>query len=183
MAGNAAMHGAAGPPAPVRTARRSPPVAGAIALPARRARRTPGGGASRRRALTESLVVVVRPAFALLMLVAVAGCSGEGHAQARPSRPLVIPTPSSSPTGTPRPARPGTVCGKITTITGARARVVVVRGRPTCAEAMRVFQKYNDPGTPAEGTAGLVVIDHWTCETRRTVTTCTGRLGAIRTQR
>ncbi len=126
--------------------------------------------------------MVVRPAFALLVLVAVAGCSGAGHAQARPSRPLVIPTPSSSPTGTPRPARPGTVCGPITTITGARARVVVVHGRPTCAEAMRIFQKYNDPDTQAEGTAALVVIDRWTCETRRTVQTCTGRRGTIRTQ-
>lgn len=124
--------------------------------------------------------MVVRPAFALLVLVAVAGCSGAGHAQARPSRPLVIPTPSSSPTGTPRPARPGTVCGPITTITGARARVVVVRGRPTCAEAMRIFQKYNDPDTPAEGAAGLVVIDGWTCETRRTTTTCVSRSAAIR---
>lgn len=116
------------------------------------------------------------------MLLAVAGCSGKGQAQARPNRPLVIPTPSSSPTGSPRPARPGTVCGPIATITGARARVVVVRGRPTCAEAMRVFQTYNDPGTPAEGAAGLVVIDRWTCATRRTVQTCTGRLGKIRTQ-
>jgi hypothetical protein len=125
--------------------------------------------------------VVVRPAFALLMLIAVAGCSSGHRPSARPSRPLVIPTPSPSPTGKPRPARPGTECGQVTTVTGGQARVQVVRGRTTCVEAMRVFEKYNDPDTPAEGTAGLVVIDHWTCETRGGITTCTSKAATIRT--
>jgi hypothetical protein len=79
-------------------------------------------------------------------------------------------------------ARPGSVCGQITTISGARARVVAVRGRTTCAEAMRVFQKYNDPATQAEGSAALAVIGHWTCETRRAISTCTSKTAAIRTR-
>jgi len=110
------------------------------------------------------------------MLLALAGCSSGGHPRQRPSGPpLVIPKPSATPTGRPRPARAGAVCGRVTTVGGAPARVVVVRGRTTCAEALRVFREYNDPATPAEGTAGLAVIDHWTCETRGTVTSCTLR--------
>jgi hypothetical protein len=126
--------------------------------------------------------VVVRPAFALFLVIAVAGCSSEHRPQARPSRPLVIPTPSPSPTGRPRPALPGTECGQVTTVTGGHARVQVVRGRTTCAEATRIFERYNDPGTPAEGLAGLVVIDDWTCGTRGTITTCTSRTATIRTR-
>ncbi|MFL6054781.1 MAG: hypothetical protein ACJ72W_17950 [Actinoallomurus sp.] len=126
--------------------------------------------------------MVVRAAFALLTLIAVAGCSSEHHPQARPSLSLVIPTPTPSPTGRPRLARPGEECGQVTTVTGGHARVQVVRGRTTCVEAMQVFQKYNDPDTPAEGTAGLVVIGHWTCGTQRTVTTCTSRVATIRTR-
>lgn len=107
------------------------------------------------------------------MMLALAGCGAGGHPRQRPSGPpLVIPKPSASPTGKPRPAHPGAVCGQVTTVSGAPARVVVIRGRTTCAEALRIFRKYNDPATPAEGTAGLAVIDHWTCETRRTVITC-----------
>lgn len=117
-----------------------------------------------------------------MMLIAVAGCSGDAHPQVRPSRPLAIPTPSPSLTGSPRPARPGSVCGQVTTISGARARVIVVRGRTTCAEAMQIMEKYHDPDTPAEGVAGLVVIGHWTCETRRTITTCTSQRATIRSR-
>ncbi|MCO6003788.1 hypothetical protein NE236_02240 [Actinoallomurus purpureus] len=126
--------------------------------------------------------MVVRPAFILLLLIAVAGCSSEHHPQARPSQSLVIPTPTPSPTGKPKPARAGTECGQVTTVTGRHARVQVVRGRTTCVEAMRIFEKYNDPDTPAEGTAGLVVIDHWTCGTRGTATTCTSVAATIRTR-
>lgn len=67
-------------------------------------------------------------------------------------------------------------------MTGTHVRVQVVRGRTTCVEAMRVFEKYNDPDTPAEGTAGLVVIGHWTCETRGAITTCVSRTATIRTR-
>lgn len=124
--------------------------------------------------------MLVRRGSVLLLLVALAGCSGGTHRQAHSSGPpLVIPQPSHSPTGRPRPARPGTVCGRINTVTGAQARVIVVRGRTTCAEALRIFRKYNDPATPAEGTAGLVVIDHWTCETQRGVSRCTSRATVI----
>jgi hypothetical protein len=120
--------------------------------------------------------------MSLLMVLALAGCAAGEHPKQRPSGPtLVIPKPSPSPTGRPRPARPGTVCGQVTTVSGSQARVVVVRGRTTCAEALRVFRKYNDPATPAEGTAGLAVIDHWTCETRGTITTCTLKTARIET--
>jgi hypothetical protein len=116
----------------------------------------------------------------VVVLLAAAGCSGGGHPQPpAPHQSLVIPAPSQSPTGRPRPARPGSVCGQVTTVAGAQARVIVVKGRTTCAEAMRVFDKYNDPATPAEGTAGLAVIGHWTCETRHTATTCTSRTTTI----
>jgi hypothetical protein len=126
--------------------------------------------------------VLVRRGLALLTLLALAGCSSGTHPGHRSSgAPLVIPKPS--PTGKPRPARPGTVCGQITTVTGAHARVVVVRGVTTCAEALRVLGKYNDPATPAEGTAGLAVIDHWTCETRRAVTTCVKKAVTIESRR
>ena len=117
--------------------------------------------------------MVARRGLILLSALALAGCSSGTHAEKRPSGPpLVIPRPSASPTGRPTPARPGTVCGQVTAVTGAPARVIVVRGRTTCAEALRIMRKYHDPGTPAEGTAGLIVIDHWNCGTRRTVTTC-----------
>ena len=127
--------------------------------------------------------MVVRRGLALLTLLVLAACSAGGHPKQRPSGPpLVIPKPSPSPTGRPHAARPGEVCGKITTIAGASARVVVVRGRTTCATALRVLTKYNDPAVPAEGTAGLAVIDHWTCQTRRTVTTCTLRSTVIQSR-
>jgi hypothetical protein len=115
------------------------------------------------------------------MLLALAGCSAGGHPkQQRPSGPpLVIPKPSPSATGRPRPVGAGAVCGRVTTVTGSPARVVVVKGRTTCAEALRVFRKYYDPATPAEGSAGLAVIDHWTCETRLTVSTCTLKVTTI----
>jgi hypothetical protein len=120
------------------------------------------------------VTVVVRRGVILLTLIAVSGCGGGGKpAASKPSQPLIIPTPTPTPTGRPHPARPGTVCGEVKTVTGARARVSVVRGRVTCDETMRVFEKYNDPATPAEGTAGLAVIGHWTCETRGTITRCT----------
>jgi hypothetical protein len=124
--------------------------------------------------------VVTRRALSLLILLALAGCGAGGHPRQQPSGPpLAIPAPSHSSTARPRPVRAGTACGKITTVSGGSARVVVARGRTTCAEALRVLDKYNDPATPAEGSAGLAVIDHWTCETRRTVTTCTLRATAI----
>jgi hypothetical protein len=115
------------------------------------------------------------------MLLAVAGCSAGGTAkQQRPSGPpLVIPKPSPSSTGRPRPVGAGAFCGRVTTVTGSPARVVVVKGRTTCAEALRVFGKYFDPATPAEGSAGLAVVDHWTCETRLRTTTCTLRATSI----
>jgi hypothetical protein len=70
----------------------------------------------------------------------------------------------------------------VITVAGAPATVIVVKGRTTCAEAMKVFEKYNDPSTPAEGSAGLAVIGHWTCETRHTATTCTSRTATIQTR-
>lgn len=115
-----------------------------------------------------------------LLLLAAAGCSGGHAATPRPTASLTIPRPSPSATGRPRLVRAGAQCGEITTISGARARVTVVRGHTTCAEALRVFQKYNDPGTPAEGTAGLVVIGQWTCQTRRATTGCASRAATIR---
>jgi hypothetical protein len=113
--------------------------------------------------------------LALLMLLALAGCSAGGHPKQQRSSgpPLVIPKPSQSPTGRPRPVGAGTVCGRVTTVVGDPARVVVLKGRTTCAEALRVFRKYYDPATPAEGSAGLAVIDHWTCGSRLKVSTCT----------
>lgn len=120
-----------------------------------------------------------------ILALAMGGCSADAPPRRtqRPSGPpLAIPKPSASPVGRPRPAGPGTVCGQITTVNGSPARVIVVRGRTTCAMALRVFRKYNDPATPAEGTAGLAVIDHWTCETRRTVTACTLRATEIQTR-
>lgn len=119
--------------------------------------------------------MVVRHGLALLTVLALAGCSAGGNAkQQGPSGPpLVIPKPSPSSTGRPRPAGAGAACGRVTTVTGAPARVVVAKGRTTCAEALRVFRKYYDPATPAEGSAGLAVIDHWTCETRLKISTCT----------
>lgn len=116
-----------------------------------------------------------------MALLALTGCSSGGPTrQQKPSGPpLVIPKPSAAPTGRPRPVGAGTVCGRVTTVTGAPARVVVVRGRTTCAEALRVFRKYSDPATPAEGTAGLAVIDRWTCESRLKVSTCTLRATTI----
>jgi hypothetical protein len=118
---------------------------------------------------------------ALLVLVPLAGCGG-GHAVRRerpPGPPLVIPTPSRTPTGPPRPALAGAVCGKVKTIGGYPARVVVTKGRTTCAQALRVFHAYYDPATPAEGSAGLAVIDHWTCSSRLKTTTCTLRATTI----
>jgi hypothetical protein len=115
------------------------------------------------------------------MLLAVAGCSAGGNTkQQRPSGPpLVIPKPSPSSTGRPRPVGAGAFCGRVTTVSGSPARVVVARGRTTCAEALRVFHKYYDPATPAEGSAGLVVIDHWTCSSHLRVSTCTLRVTTI----
>jgi hypothetical protein len=125
--------------------------------------------------------VAVRHGLALLILLALAGCSAGGDPkQQRPTGPpLVVPRPSPSSTVRPRPVGAGTACGRVTTVTGAPARVVVAKGRTTCAEALRVFHKYFDPATPAEGTAGLAVIDHWTCETRQAITTCTLRATRI----
>ena len=116
-----------------------------------------------------------------MTLLALAGCSAGGHPRAqRPTAPaLVIPEPSKSSTGRPRPVGAGAVCGRVTTVSGAPARVVVVRGHTTCAEALRVFRKYYDPATPAEGSAGLAVVDHWTCETRGRVGGCTLRATTI----
>jgi hypothetical protein len=122
--------------------------------------------------------VLVRRGWILLTLLALIGCS-----KAQPQRehavgpPLSIPKPS--PTGRPHPARPGTVCGQVTTVSGGQARVVVVKGRVTCAEALRVLDKYNDPTTPAEGAAQLAVVDHWTCQTQRALTTCTLKAATI----
>jgi hypothetical protein len=126
--------------------------------------------------------VVVRRGLALATLVALAGCSAGGHSPQRqqPSGPpLAIPEPSRSPTARPRPAPAGTVCGRVGTLGGYPARVVVTKGRTTCAEALRVFRKYYDPATPAEGSAGLVVIDHWTCSSHLRVSTCTLRVTTI----
>lgn len=124
--------------------------------------------------------MVIRPALGLLMLLALAGCGSGTHSRQPPSGPpLVIPKPSPSSTARPRPVPAGTVCGRITTIGGGTARVRVTRGRTTCAEALRVLRDYNDPATPAEGLTGLAVVDHWTCQTRGTVTTCTLRGAAI----
>lgn len=115
-----------------------------------------------------------------MMLLAAAGCGGP-HAtrQPPPEQTLAIPRPSGSPAPA-RPARPGTVCGRVASLTNAPARVIVVKGRTTCAEALRVFREYFDPGTPAEGTAGLVAIGPWTCQTDRTVTACVSRTATIR---
>jgi hypothetical protein len=123
----------------------------------------------------------MRRGIVSMMLLAAAGCGSGAHAtrQPPPTQPLTIPRPPGSPART-RPARPGTVCGHVATLTRAPATVIVVKGRTTCAEALRVFRKYFDPGTPAEGTAGLVVIDRWTCETRRTVTACVSSAATIR---
>jgi hypothetical protein len=109
------------------------------------------------------------------MLLVLAGCSTGGHPnrQRTSGPPLVIPQPSQSPTGRPRPVGAGAVCGKVTTVVGTPARVVVVKGRTTCAEALRVFRKYYDPATPAEGSAGLAVVDHWTCGSHLKLSTCT----------
>ncbi len=129
------------------------------------------------------MTVLVRRGIILLTLVALGGCGGGGKpAASKPSQSLIIPTPTPSPTGRPRPARPGTVCGQVKTVTGAQARVSVVKGRVTCAEAIHVFEKYNDPATPAEGTAGLAVIGHWTCESRATITRCTLKGTTIQTR-
>jgi hypothetical protein len=119
--------------------------------------------------------VVVRYTVVLFALLAMAGCSTGGHPKhQQPSGPpLVIPKPPHAPTGRPRPAGPGTACGQVTTVIGTQARVVVVTGRTTCATALHVFRKYYDPATPAEGSAGLAVIDHWTCASRLKVSTCT----------
>jgi hypothetical protein len=124
----------------------------------------------------------MRRGIVLVTLLAAAGCAGGGNPGPHPpaGRSLIIPAPSPSPTGRPRPARPGAVCGRTTTVTGARAVVTVVRGRVTCAEAMQIFQRYNDPATPAEGAAGLAVIGRWTCQTRGAITTCTTRTATIR---
>lgn len=114
------------------------------------------------------------------MLFALAGCGTASHPRQRSSGPpLRIPTPTPSSTVRPRPVRAGTVCGHVTTVSGGTARVLVARGRTTCAEALRVLTRYNDPATPAEGVAGLAVIDHWTCETRGTVMTCKRRATVI----
>ncbi len=116
----------------------------------------------------------------LAAALALAGCSSGARPAQRPSGPpLVIPKPARSPAVPPRPALAGAACGRVTTVSGGTARVVVVRGRTTCVEALRVFRRYFDPATPAEGTAGLAVVDHWTCETRRTVTVCTLRATEI----
>ncbi|WP_329235629.1 hypothetical protein OG417_30040 [Actinoallomurus sp. NBC_01490] len=126
--------------------------------------------------------MVVPRVLALVTLVALAGCSAGGHSAKRqqPSGPpLVIPKPSRTPTGPPRPARAGTVCGRVSALGGYPARVVVVKGRTTCVTALRVFTEYYDPTTPAEGSAGLAVIDHWTCSTRLKVATCTLRTTTI----
>jgi hypothetical protein len=127
------------------------------------------------------VTVLVRCGPLLVALLAMAGCGG-AHTPPQPRSSLLLPAPVHSPTGRPRPAGPGSSCGRVTTITGGHAEVTVVKGRTTCAEAMRVFQKYNDPATPAEGSAGLVVIGHWTCETRRTATTCVSRSATIRSR-
>jgi hypothetical protein len=114
------------------------------------------------------------------MLMSVTGCGGSAHPapQSTAGSPITAPEPPS-PTGRPRLARAGTACGQVTDLKGGRARVFVARGLTTCTEALRVFQKYYDPNTPAEGVAGLVVIGHWTCETRATVAICTYRRTVI----
>jgi hypothetical protein len=123
----------------------------------------------------------MRRGIVSMMLLAAAGCGSGEHAtrQPPPTHSVTVPRPSDSPART-RPARPGALCGQVATLTRAPARVIVVRGRTTCAEALRVFRKYFDPGTPAEGAAGLVVIGRWTCQTRRTVTACVSRTATIR---
>ncbi|GLY87161.1 hypothetical protein [Actinoallomurus iriomotensis] len=126
--------------------------------------------------------MVVPRVLVLVALVVLAGCSSGGHSGKRqqPSGPpLVIPKPSRTPTGPPRPALAGAVCGKVDALGGYPARVVVVKGRTTCVTALRVFRKYYDPTTPAEGSAGLAVIDRWTCSTRLRVATCTLRTTTI----
>ena len=125
--------------------------------------------------------MLVRHGSALLLLLALAGCSAGGNPkqQRTSGPPLVIPKPSPSSTVRPRPVGAGTVCGRVTTVVGAPARVVVVKGRTTCAEALRVFRKYYDPATPAEGSAGLAVVDHWTCASHLKVSTCTLRVTEI----
>jgi hypothetical protein len=123
----------------------------------------------------------MRRGIVSLMLLAAAGCGNGEHAtrQPPPTHSVAVPQPADSPGRRTHLARPGTVCGHVTTLTRAPARVIVVKGRTTCAEALLVFRKYFDPGTPAEGAAGLVVIGHWTCETRRTVTACASRAATI----
>jgi hypothetical protein len=122
--------------------------------------------------------VVVRRGWILLTLLALTACSKSQPQRQRPDGPpLSIPKPS--PTGKPRPARPGTDCGPVTTVSGGQARVVVVKGRVTCPEALRVMEKYFEPTTPAEGAAQLAVVDHWTCQTQRGRTTCTLKAATI----
>jgi hypothetical protein len=125
----------------------------------------------------------MRRGIVTMMLFAATGCGG-GEYPARqqqppPTRSVTAPQPPGSPALRTHLARPGTVCGHVATLTRAPARVIVVRGRTTCVEALRVFRRYFDPGTPAEGTAGLIVIGRWTCGTRNTVTTCVSRTATV----
>lgn len=128
--------------------------------------------------------MAVRAALGIAALTLLAGCSGSSHAKAQAKPSLTIPAPPPpTPTRPARPAHPGSRCGHVTTVNGKPAQVTIVKGHTTCAIALHILTTYNDPDTPAEGTAGLAVIDHWTCQTHSAdVATCTLKAATIRSR-
>ncbi|WP_158885728.1 hypothetical protein [Amycolatopsis anabasis] len=106
------------------------------------------------------------PAAALLL----AGCGGGDNpdqppasqsspAAAAPTGPALLPAAN--------PAAPGTDCGPVTAIGGAKAKVVVREGSEDCAQATQVLTEYFQKITPAEANkpdgAGPVSLGGWTC--------------------
>lgn len=120
-------------------------------------------------------------------LFGVSACGGSAHPKAAATAPVVIPTVAPSSTVKARPARAGAICGRVATETGAQVSVVVAKGRVTCPQAVAIFTTYYNPQTIAEGSAGLAVVDHWTCQkvtekATHTVASCQRKDAVIETR-
>ncbi|QWF85531.1 hypothetical protein [Amycolatopsis sp. CA-230715] len=107
---------------------------------------------------------------ALACALPLAACSG----QDTPSAPApdnaaqtggTPPGPASDPAA--HPAAPGTECGPVPSVNGAKAKVVVTAGAVDCAQATTLLTQYFQKLTPADlanpDGAGPVALGEWTC--------------------